>query len=305
MLMAGICGAQLQEIRGEKDNTKYLPHLMGHEGVGIVESIGKNVRTVKVGDKVVCHWKKGSGTEAEAATYMIDYEKEDVTKGTYVCGGPCHTWADQVSLSENRVTSVPQDTPDELCVLLGCALSTGLGVCENDACLRMGESVLIVGCGGVGLCCIAAARAMGCEVWAHDKNRVALSIAQSLGAKSGTLFENSVDHSIDTTGNHNCINFAALAAKGRCVLVGQPAPQDALRLENARHLFASEGKRIIASQGGQFNPAKDIPRYIQAWRQGHLKIDNIITHRFPLAQVNEAIDTLKSGVAGRVVLTMP
>jgi S-(hydroxymethyl)glutathione dehydrogenase/alcohol dehydrogenase len=87
-------------------------------------------------------------------------------------------------------------------------------------------------------------------------------------------------------------------------MVGQPSPVAHLHLPNFRHLFDGEGKTIKATQGGQFNPDRDIPRYIQMWKSGVLRLDGIITHRFPFKQINDAIELAKSGNAGRVMLEM-
>jgi S-(hydroxymethyl)glutathione dehydrogenase / alcohol dehydrogenase len=300
--MAGICGAQLQEIRGEKDNAKYLPHLLGHEGVGIVERVGAGVSTVKSGDKVVLHWRKGEGYDAAQG---FRYCAKSSGGWLDFNSGPVHTFCTQAIVSENRCTAVPHDTPDELCCLLGCALSTALGVIENEAQVKIGESVLVVGCGGVGLCCIAAAKARGAGLvrGAENSNKDkfrgdTLHIAGWIS--SGLEF----DYIIDPTGNADAIEptIRLLASGGRYIMVGQP--QTGVVLANAIHLFDG-GKTIKATQGGCFNPAKDIPRYIAAHRSGALKLDGIVSHRFPLGQVNEALDVLRSGVAGRVMLTMP
>jgi len=136
-LVSGLCGAQLQEIAGLKGNANFLPHLMGHEGCGIVEEVGAGVTTVKVGDKVVMHWRKGEGIEAPFPAYTFN--------GKSMSSGKVTTLSEYSIVSENRVTTVPQDTPEELCALLGCGLTTALGVITNEAEIKLGESVLIIG----------------------------------------------------------------------------------------------------------------------------------------------------------------
>lgn len=306
ILMTGICGAQLQEIRGEKA-AEYIPHMLGHEACARVLEIGEGVRTVKVGDKVCCHWRKGEGADVSGGSYYC--ESGGVTSG------PIHTFCEEAVLSENRVTAVPEDAPDELVALLGCALSTALGVCENEARLKMGESVLVVGCGGVGLCCIVAAKTMGCRIAAIDPCEAKRPMATMAGASIAFTtspqfsaeyflkkeqFDCILDSSGDTLFMENVVGL--LAPGGRCFLIGQPSDEGSYSIPHPRSLFDGEGKTIRATQGGSFQPHRDIPRYVAAWRSGVLKYGGIVTHTFGLDQINEAIETLKSGTAGRVML---
>ena len=115
---------------------------MGHEGCGIVEEIGEGVTTVKVGDKVVMHWRPGSGIEAPFPSYVLD--------GKSMSSGKCTTLSEYSIVSENRLTTVPQDTPEDLCAILGCALTTAMGIIDNEVDLKFGESVAVIGCGGAG-----------------------------------------------------------------------------------------------------------------------------------------------------------
>ena len=150
VLASGLCGAQLHEIRGHKGNGKFLPHLMGHEGCGIVKEVGPGVTTVKEGDKVVMHWRPGSGIESEFPKYHLG-EK-------IISSGKCTTLSEFSIVSENRLTKVPHDTPTVLAAMLGCSLTTALGIIDNECDLKFGESVAVIGCGGVGLNLIQAAK---------------------------------------------------------------------------------------------------------------------------------------------------
>lgn len=303
MQMAGICGAQLQECAGLK-GAEHIPHLMGHEGVGMVIATGRGVK-LDVAQRVVLSWIKGEGCDVHGGSYGC-------TQAEFVNGGPCHTWAEEVIVSENRCTPIPDDVPNELATILGCPLATALGVCENEAKLKMGESVLVVGCGGVGLCCIAAAKAMGAGILAaydlHEKGDLAVPLGATFHGPDDDhkIADNQFDCIIETTGNAAVIadTLPMLGPAGRYIMVGQPGPMTCLMLHNSRHLFDG-GKTIKATQGGQCLPEFDIPRWVCAWRIGALKIDGIVTHSYPLDQVNKALDMLRSGKAGRVVLTMP
>ena len=136
ILVSGLCGAQLHEIRGHKGNAKFLPHLMGHEGCGIVDKVGLGVTTVKPGDKVVMHWRPGSGVEAPFPNYILD--------GKTISSGKVTTLSEYSIVSENRLTSIPADTPSVLAAMLGCSLTTALGIIDNECDLKFGESVAIL-----------------------------------------------------------------------------------------------------------------------------------------------------------------
>jgi S-(hydroxymethyl)glutathione dehydrogenase/alcohol dehydrogenase len=312
VLVSGLCGAQLQEIAGLKGNANFLPHLLGHEGCGIVEEIGLGVTNVKVGDKVVMHWRKGDGIEAPFPKYILD--------GKTISSGKVTSLSEYSIVSENRLTRVPHDTSDNLCALLGCGLTTALGVINNEACVKFGESVMIVGCGGVGLNLIQGARLasaypiIGADI-AEDK-REKVNILQGdafINLKNDDIKEvleklniKKVDVIIDTTGNVESISntMKYLADSGRYILVGQPKPTQDLTIQNANELFLGNGKMIKATQGGKTSPNEDIPRYVKLHKAGLLNIDNIISHTFELNEINEAIELLKSGKAGRIMIKM-
>lgn len=301
VLVSGLCGAQLHEIRGHKGNEKFLPHLMGHEGCGIVEEIGPGVTTVKVDDKVVMHWRPGSGIESPFPSYILD--------GKSMSSGKVTTLSEYSIVSENRLTTVPQDTPPELCAILGCALTTAMGIIDNEVDLKFGESVAVIGCGGVGLNLIQAAfMKSACPIYAIDSNLTKRDLCFTAGA---SMFTNSIDNVeekidviIDTTGIPEVITSAIskLSGNGRMILVGQPAPGRMVEVMNAVNLFNGIGQSIRATQGGKTNPHEDIPRYVKMHKEGILNISQFITHRFKLDQVNDAFDLLKSGDAGRIII---
>lgn len=247
------------------------------------------------------HWRKGSGAESEPPRFVVPSQTDEA-----FTSGQVTTFSEFSVCSENRLTAVPSETPNELCALLGCGLSTALGVMENEARLKAGESVLIVGCGGVGLNLIRVAKLMGARVSVRDKSVNNITNATNLGAHFGFEENLTYDVIVDTTGNVDAIEaaMAHLGPSGRFIMVGQPRPQDDLILSGARHFFDGEGKMLKATQGGGFMPDRDIPRYVQMWKSGHLKIDGIITHRFSFEKINEALDAVRSGNAGRALLEM-
>lgn len=309
ILVSGLCGAQLQEISGLKGNSKFTPHLLGHEGCGVVEDIGPGVTKVKLGDKVVMHWRKGDGIESDFPNYIYEGKK--------MSSGKVTTISEYSVVSENRLTKVPDDTPNELCALLGCGLTTALGVINNDAKIKFGESLMIIGCGGVGLNLIQGGKlANASPIYCMDIIEEKKDLCLSLGADKyvNTLSTNidsdmnneKFDVIIDTTGNPDVIKktIKYLSNNGRYILVGQPKPGEDLIIPNGNLMFNGNGITVKASQGGQTSPNEDIIRYIKLHKIGAINISKIITNRFKLSEINEAITMLRSGKCGRIMIEM-
>ena len=301
VLTSGLCGAQLHEIKGHRGNAKFLPHPMGHEGCGIVKEIGPGVTTVEEGDKVVMHWRPGSGIESDFPQYVLD--------GKTITGGKCTTLSEYSIVSENRLTKVPYDTPTVLASMLGCSLSSALAIIDNECDLKFGESVAVIGCGGVGLNLVQAAK-MRCAfpIYGVDVNDNMFDLTMQMGAdvfsRDMSNVAGKVDVILDTTGNCSVITraFDLLAPSGRLILVGQPQPDANLNLLNPLSFFDGQGKSIRASQGGRTNPTTDIPRYVALATKGVLDFETLHTDTFSLDDINEAFDLLKSGNAGRIMI---
>ena len=311
IIVSGICGAQLQEISGQKspkirtlsgEGVNPLPRPLGHEACGIVEAIGPGVKQVKVGDKAVCHWRKGAGIESDFPLYFQLADESIIT------GGLIATFMEKAVISENRLTAVPQDTPDELCALLGCGLSTALATMENEAHLLRGESVLIVGCGGLGTNLILAAKLTGAWPIISADITPKEGLAKELGATNFWYFNHPPPHGlhfdviIDTTGNRHAIErtLPLLAPSGRFVMVGQP--KEAFTVENPIHFFDGKGKSIRATQGGQYEPNLDCRRYAKFFAHYDPIPDFLVSHRFKLEEINQALDVVRGGNASRVMI---
>lgn len=310
VLASGICGAQLAEIRGERGNAAYLPHLLGHEGCGIVEEIGPAVTRVKAGDRVVIHWRKAVGIESPLPLYR--YRGRTITSGRNI------TFAEQSVCSENRVTPIPSDTPSELAALLGCGLSTALATVEREAAMKPGETLMIVGLGGLGVNLLRAANlAHASRIVCVDVHESKRGVAKAHGAAYCNARNESIrgtlesagcacgcDVVIDTAGTPESIKrtLPFVAPSGRFVMIGQPPPGASVEITNASDMFSGEGKRIIATQGGGFRPDVDIPRYLRLYQMGALSVAGIITHRVQLADINVGIDLVRAGDASRVLV---
>lgn len=308
---SGICGSQLGEIDGVKGPDPYLPHLLGHEAAGVVQDIGPGVTTVQPGDHVVLHWRPGRGVQAAPARYQWD--------GRVVNAGPVTTFQEEAVVSENRVTAIPADIDFDIAALYGCAITTGFGVVTNDAQLRPGESVLILGSGGVGLCQIMAARMVSATpIIAVDRAPEKLALAKACGATHlintttddlptavrAIVGATGADVAIDNTGAIPLMEagYTLCSAHGRMVLVGVPPARTTMAIDTFPLHFA---KQLRGSHGGQTDPARDIPRYLRLQRQGAFDPATLITHRLPLEEINTAIALMRTGSTGRCIIRMP
>ena len=309
--VSGICGSQLGEIDGVKGPDRFLPHLMGHEGFATVLEIGPGVKHVQPGDSVVLHWRPGAGIQADPPKYRW--------RGEPLNAGWVTTFNRHAVVSENRCTKVPVGTDPEAAALFGCAVTTGFGVVENNARLRMGESVVVFGAGGIGLNIIqAAALVSASPIIAVDLHDSRLELARSLGASQTinsarcdaealileALAGQPLDVFIDNTGVPAVIElgYRLTHREGRVILVGVPRLGQNL---NVYSLPLHFGKVLSGSQGGECRPDRDIPRYLRLLERGSLQLDRFVSARFPLEQINTAIAAMRDGAtAGRVMITL-
>lgn len=296
-----ICGSQIGEIDGVKGPDRWLPHLLGHEGGGIVQEVGPEVRHVKPGDRVVLHWRPGAGIESRGPVYRW---------GQRTANAGCITTFNRYSvISENRLTVVPADTDFEVCSLLADTLTTGFGVINNDAHVKLGESVVIIGCGGIGLGVVLGAKLAGAHpIIAVDLHNHKLAKAREFGAthtinSTAQDFVAAVrdimggtppDVVVDGTGLPAVLEkaFPLAAASGRVVIFGVMAHDQKLALNTLPLHF---GKQLTGSHGGSSRPTEDIPRYLRMMRDGRFDPRGMVSHRIPLEQVNDGIARMRSG----------
>lgn len=312
ILVSGICGAQINEMEGVKGPDKFLPHLLGHEATATVVECGEGVTSVKPGDRVVCHWRKGEGLQAPTPKYKS--KLGDINSGWVT------TFSEYSIVSENRVTRVPADFDPEFGALLGCAVTTALGIVNNNAKLGIGESIAVFGTGGVGLNVIQfAAKMAAYPIIGIDLHDHKLELARRLGAthtlnaRKGDLRAaireivgpQGVDVAVENTGVADVIETAyeVAAPQGRVILVGVP-PKDA-RHPSFYTLPLHFKKVLTGCEGGDCRPEIDIPKLVRLCQTGRLDFRDLVSKRYPLGQINEAIDDLKHGrVAGRGLVQM-
>jgi S-(hydroxymethyl)glutathione dehydrogenase/alcohol dehydrogenase len=308
---SGICGSQIGEIDGAKGPDKFLPHLLGHEASGTVIEIGAGVKHVKPGDVVVMHWRKGLGIEGAPPNYLW--------QGKKLNAGWIATFNEYAIVAENRLTPIPADSDLEVAALFGCAVTTGFGVIENNAKVKIGESVVVFGAGGVGLNIVQAASLVGAyPIIAVDMFDNRLELAREMGAthlinsknvdaKKAILDIsglNGLDCFIDNTGNPAIIELGYEVTKGngRVILVGVPRKGANIDIYSLPLHF---GKILTGSHGGESIPNEDIPRYQNLFSNGRIKLRELLTEKLDLEDINIAIDNMRNGnTSGRCLIRL-
>lgn len=308
---SGICGSQLGEIDGAKGEDKFLPHLLGHEGSGHVIATGPGVRHVKEGDTVVLHWRKAQGIEATPPRYSW--------RGKPLNAGWVTTFNQYAIVAENRVTRIDPDCDLKVAALYGCAVTTGFGVVVNNAKVKLGESIVVYGAGGIGLNIVQAARlASAWPIIAVDLFDNKLDLARLMGAThlinarandataeiANILGKSGPDVFVDNTGLPSIIElgYAMTKPQGRLVLVGVPKAGQTSKLFTLPIHF---GKTIVGSHGGEALPHEDIPRYMRLIEALKSPLSALITHTTELSRINEAIAAIRDGsIAGRCVVKL-
>ena len=175
--LSGVCGSQLMEARGKRGRDPWLPHLLGHEAVGQILEVGAEVTKVQPGQDVVLTWIKGAGCDAPGGDVEVD--------GKRINAGPITTFSRITVVSENRVVPLPPGIPDDAGVLFGCALPTGLGMVLNELNPGSGESAILIGLGGVGLCSLMGLVISGCSpIIVVDPSAEKRALAKDLGLQA-------------------------------------------------------------------------------------------------------------------------
>jgi S-(hydroxymethyl)glutathione dehydrogenase/alcohol dehydrogenase len=296
-----ICGSQLGEIDGVEGPDRYLPHLLGHEAGAIVREIGPEVTHVKVGDHVVVHWRPGAGLAIKPPIYKWN--------GNKLNAGWLTTFQQFAVVAENRVTRIPQDLDWEIAPLLADTLTTGFGIISNDAKVKLGESVVIFGCGGIGLGAVLGAALagahplVGLDLFEHKLEKAReYGATHTLNSRDGDVVERireivgagGADVVIDGTGSPQVIElcYQLTSNKGRCVLFGVMSHEKKVSLHTLPLHF---GKVLTGSEGGGSKPEVDIPRQVRMMQDGRFDPRGFISHRTRLDEINETIGKMRSG----------
>ncbi len=327
---AGVCHSDLHPARG--DWPAKTPLVLGHEGTGIVREVGPGVTKVRPGDHVVFCWAPACGTCpmcVEGRPVLCDRLLKTTYRNRLPSGGTrlrardqdvAHfnstaCFADYVVIAEEGAIPIPPDVPFAVLATIGCAVVTGVGAVNNAARVQSGNSVVIIGAGGVGLNVAQGAALAQCDpIIAIDLRATALALARDFGATHAVEAQNAVeavreltrgrgaDYVFDTVGAPSTIRQALdCARKGGSIVVTGLSRTDTLASIPA-FPFVMQEKRLIGSLYGSGQPAVDIPRLVDLYRDGKLKLRELVTHSYRLDEVNDALNTLAGGTDARGII---
>ena len=324
MEAAGVCHSDLSVVDGNR--SRPVPMLLGHEGAGRVRALGAGVADLAVGQRVVMTFLPRCGACPGCATGgRMPCGPGSVSNGAgELLGGgrrlsrdgvPVHhhlgvsAFATHAVVDARSVVAVEDDVPPDVAAVLGCAVLTGGGALLNAAPPQSGQSVLVVGLGGVGMAALLTAVALGTgEVLAVDgvsaKRDQALELGASRVFDPDDLAGSGVraDVVVEAAGNARAFEaaLAATAPGGRTVTVGLPHP-DARASVSPLQLVA-EARTVIGSYLGSAVPSRDIPVFARWWREGRLPVEALVSSTIGLDQVNTAMDELAAARAIRQVI---
>lgn len=323
---AGVCHSDLSVIDGNRPRP--TPMLLGHEAAGIVEATGENVTDLEPGEQVVAvflprcgecaHCRTDGklpcipGTESNNAGYLLGAGTTTrIHEGDrpvyHHIGVSC--FATHAVMHRKSLVPVSADVPAGSAAVLGCAVLTGGGAVINAAQPGPGEDIMIVGLGGVGMAALLVALSEGSgSVIGVDANPEKLQRARELGAHQAYTPDELAAQGIRAPVVIECAGhpkafetaFEATAVGGRTVTIGLPHPD--ARSAISPTTITGEARTIIGCYLGSSVPERDIPRYAQAWREGRLPVEKLITAEMPLEEINEAMDTLARGEAVRQII---
>ncbi|NLG34537.1 MAG: zinc-binding dehydrogenase [Lentisphaerae bacterium] len=308
---SGVCHSQLMEVRGRRGPDRFLPHLMGHEGTGRVEACGPGVAKVAPGDFVVLTWIRSSGLDAGGTIYDRD--------GQTIHAGGVTTFNEYAVVSENRCVPLPAHMPMDAGVLLGCAIPTGAGIVFNEIQPKAGGTAAVFGLGGIGLSALMAFHLRECRMCvAVDVEPEKLELARELGAThvvdaSGGGAADAIRELTDGEGVDYCVEATGLAKGieegfscirkngGLCVFASHPRHGDRISLDPFDLIC---GKQIRGSWGGASKPDRDIPAFVGLYRKSRLPLERLLSRRYSLDEINQALDDLEARKIARALLVI-
>ncbi len=297
-------------MRGYRGEDRFLPHCLGHEGSGIVRDVGPGVAKVAAGDRVILSWMKGSGADVPGTTYQWN--------GRTVNSGAIATFARHAVISENRLTVMPDGVDMRKAATLGCAIATGLGSVFNAADAKQGQSLVVFGAGGIGLCAVAGGAIRGCgPVVAVDVVADKLDRAKRMGASHvidassadpmrelAALSPAGVDVAIEASGRPSVMAQALRSVRSRggtAVVVGNAHFGETLSIDPGQ---LNQGKRLVGTWGGDNDPDRDFPHYCDLLTSGRLDLAPLLSREYPLSGINEALDDLEAGRVARSLVDL-
>lgn len=327
MHASGICLSQLHDIHAERR----FPKLMGHEGAGIITKTGPGVTHVKEGDAVLLTWlpRRAKTKDDVPIRTIIKVEDGEARPDSIF------TWADHVLCDHNFVVKIDASVPTDVTSIVGCAVMTGAGAVLNTAGVKEGQSVAVYGAGGVGLSAIVGARMVKADpIIAIDIDDEKLEFAKKFGATHminstredpvkaihkitrdndrftiGGVNVSGADYVFDCIGIKPTIDQMLPSCRtnaltedigGMGVIVGVPMEE---KLEFVNFQLHAYEKQVRGCLGGTCHPDRDFPLFLEWFDQGHLPLNQMVTRRYALDQVNEAVSDLEAGrIVGRAII---
>ncbi len=305
----------------------YLPAVYGHEAAGVISAVGEGVGDFKLGDSVVVTLIRACGfcpscaggkpTICERSYDTVNGPLRTADGGGLEQAMACGAFAEKVVVSHRQIVRIPDTLSKDIASLLSCGVITGVGAAVNAADLRPGQDVVVIGAGGVGLNAIQGARIAGARrIVAVDMTEEKLDIAMEFGATHGVLGSlkdpwkaaykalggRGADAVLITVGAIPAYDQAPrfLGRGGKAIMIGMPHSGDMSTYEPV--VLAALGQGMVGSKMGDVVIQRDIPWMIDLYEQGRLKLDELISGRWSLSQINEAIEDTKSGAAKRNVI---
>ena len=321
-----ICHSDISYIDGAWGGE--LPAVYGHEAAGVVEAVGSGVTRLKAGDPVVATLIRNCGfcpACAEGAPVFCEevFPLDRLSPLSDAAGKPlAHGlrtggFAERMLVDASQAVAIPKEMKLDVASLIACGVLTGLGAVVNTAGVRAGMSVVVIGCGGVGLNSVQGARLAGCDpIIAIDVAPTKLAAARDFGATDAVnAREENVEERVKglTGGRKADWVFVTVGVKGATeqavrlmkrnggtVLVGMPPTGVHATIDPG--WLAADGQRILGSKMGSARPIVDVPKIVALYRDGRLKLDELVTQRYPLERINEALASSRSGAALRNVI---
>ena len=321
---AGVCHSDLSVVDGNR--ARPVPMLLGHEASGRVVALGRDVSDLAIGQQVVMTFLPrcgrcpgcatggrmpcGPGSVSNAAGELLGGGRRLTRDGIRVHHHlGVSAFATHAVVDTRSVVAVGDDVPPDVAAVLGCAVLTGGGALLNAAPPEPGQSVMVVGLGGVGMAALLTAVALGCgdvvavdPVAAKRERALELGATAALGPAGLESRGMRCDVVVEAAGSARAFEaaLAATAPGGRTVTVGLPHPDARARVSPL--LLVAEARTVIGSYLGSAVPSRDIPVFTRWWREGRLPVEALVSSRITLDDVNEAMDQLAAGSALRQVI---